>query len=274
VTLALSDVSKATISFITRLANTKLRTVSSSCRESIASLFLSAEPARWSRAWRYCSTTATEQLVELVDYNRRLKPGLWVASLVQNRFYASPGERHTSDRSRSSAAVVCKKMSETFRLSSNAFIFLSSKTTRSRFRRVLHKAARYPRKRGVEKPLKKASHLLRAQEDLPSVPWMEKSTGTLLKSCSGCFACLLSSFCQEKMDLLHFSNYWSDIYLCFICFLCAKLGDLCRYTAIKWWGKLFSETLRSNGVPYFPTNLYRKSAAPRSTFPEPSLERM
>ena len=137
------------------------------------------------------------------------------------------------------------------------------------------------RKRGFEKPLKKASHLLRAQEDLPSVPWMEKSTGTLLKSCSGCFACLLSSCCQEKMDLLHFSNYWSDIYLCFICFLCAKLGDLCRYTAIKWWGKLFYETLRSNGVPYFPTNLYRKSvemeasrAAPRSTFPEPSLERM
>lgn len=84
------------------------------------------------------------------------------------------------------------------------------------------------RKRGFEKPLKKASHLLRAQEDLPSVPWMEKSTGTLLKSCSGCFACLLSSFCQEKMDLLHFSNYWSDIYLCFICFLCAKLGDLCN----------------------------------------------
>ena len=50
VTLALSYVSKAILSFMTRLAIPKLRTVSSSCHGSIASLFPSAEPARWSRA--------------------------------------------------------------------------------------------------------------------------------------------------------------------------------------------------------------------------------
>lgn len=119
-------------------------------------------------------------------------------------------------------------MSETSRLSSNAFIFLSSKTTRSRFRRVLHKAEpeTVANEVHVEKPLKKASHLLRAQEDLPSVPWMEKSTGTLLKSCSGCkllvdsvlfvkkkwifcilatidliFICVSSAFCVQNWEI-------------------------------------------------------------------------